>query len=69
MELRSRLPGGRVRELSERVESLEADVAELRRHHLRLAELADLVQELLVPMASQDRERIDRAIEKFQDSI
>ena len=69
MELRSRLPGGRVRELSERVESLEADVAELRRHHLRLAELADLVQELLVPMASQDRERIDRAIEKFQDSL
>lgn len=69
MELRSRLPGGRVRELSERVESLEADVAELRRHNLRLAELADIVQELLIPMASQDRERIEQAIEKFQGSI
>jgi hypothetical protein len=69
MELRSRLPGGRVRELTERVERLEADLAEVRRHNLRLAELADLVQELLVPMAGQDRERIDRAIEKFQDSI
>ncbi len=69
MELRSRLPRGRVRELTERVERLEADLAEVRRHNLRLAELADLVQELLVPMASQDRERIERAIEKFQDSI
>ena len=69
MELRSRLPGGRVRDLSERVERLEADLAEVRRHNLRLAELADLVQELLVPLARQDRERIDEAIEKFQDSI
>ena len=69
MELRSRLPGGRVRELTERVERLEADIAEVRRHNLRLAELADLVQELLIPMAGQDRERIERAIEKFQGSI
>ena len=69
MELRSRLPGGRVRELTERVERLEADIAEVRRHNLRLAELADLVQELLIPMAGQDRERIDEAIKKFQDSI
>lgn len=69
MELRSRLPGGHVRELTERVERLEADLAEVRRHNLRLAELADLVQELLIPMAGQDRERIDRAIEKFQDRI
>ncbi|MFC6344321.1 DUF6752 domain-containing protein [Nocardioides hankookensis] len=56
-------------ELTQRVERLEADLAEVRRHNLRLAELADLVQELLLPMADQDRERIDRAIEKFQDSI
>lgn len=69
MGLRSRLPGGRVHELTQRVERLEADLAEVRRHNLRLAELADLVQELLLPMADQDRERIDRAIEKFQDSI
>ena len=69
MGLRSRLPGGRMSELTQRVERLEADLAEVRRHNLRLAELADLVQELLLPMADQDRERIDRAIEKFQDSI
>lgn len=69
MELRSGRPVGRVRALTERVERLEADLAELRRHNLRLAELADLVQELLIPMADQDRERIDRAIEKFQGSL
>ena len=69
MELRSRLPGARVRELTERVEQLEADLAEVRRHNLRLAELADVVQELLIPMVDQDRERVDRAIQKFQDSL
>lgn len=56
-------------ELVERVESLEADIVELRRHNLRLAELTDVVQELLVPMASRDQARIDAAIEKFNESI
>jgi hypothetical protein len=56
-------------ELVERVESLEADIVELRRHNLRLAELTDVVQELLVPMASRDQARIDAAIEKFTESI
>jgi len=53
----------------ERVESLEADIVELRRHNLRLAELTDVVQELLVPMASRDQARIDAAIEKFNERI
>lgn len=57
------------KELVERVESLEADIVELRRHNLRLAELTDVVQELLVPMASRDQARIDAAIEKFTESI
>jgi hypothetical protein len=57
------------RELVERVESLEADIVELRRHNLRLAELTDVVQELLVPMASRDQARVDAAIEKFTESI
>ena len=57
------------RDLVERVESLEADIVELRRHNLRLAELTDVVQELLVPMASRDQARVDAAIEKFTESI
>lgn len=61
---------GRVRQdLLHRVESLEADVDELRRHNVRLAELADLVQELLVPIASRDQQRIDEAIDKFSQSL
>jgi hypothetical protein len=56
-------------DLERRVEGLEADVLELRRHHVRLAEIADVVQELLVPLASRDQARIDAAIEKFSQSL
>lgn len=62
-------PGGGTRELAERVARLEAEVADLRRHNLRLAELADLVQELLVPMAQRDQERVDAAIAALQDAL
>jgi hypothetical protein len=56
-------------DLASRVEALEADVLELRRHNVRLAEIADVVQELLVPLASRDQARIDEAIEKFSKSL
>lgn len=56
-------------ELERRVSELEADVEELRRHNLRLAELADLVQELLVPMASRDQARIDAALTRYTDGL
>ena len=56
-------------ELVQRIETLEADVLELRRHNVRLAEIADVVQELLVPVASRDQARIDEAIEKFSKSL
>ena len=72
MELSSLRPGsGRaaVQRLEERVAALEADLSELRRHNVRLAELADVVQELLVPMASRDEARIQQAIERFQESL
>ncbi|CAM3829774.1 DUF6752 domain-containing protein [Nocardioides marinus] len=62
-------PGGGDQELAERVARLEREVADLRRHNLRLAELADVVQELLVPMAQRDQERVDAAIAAFQDAL
>ena len=65
--LRPRL--GQSDDLVRRVEALEADVLELRRHSVRLAEIADVVQELLVPLASRDQARIDEAIEKFSRSL
>lgn len=55
--------------LRARVADLEAEVSELRRHHLRLAELTDVVQELLVPLASRDQDRIDEAIATFNQSL
>lgn len=60
---------GAVRELEQRVADLEADVTEMRRHNLRLAEIVDVVQELLVPLASRDEERVQEAIERFQESL
>ena len=72
MELRSLRPGSSraaVRRLEERVADLEADMTEMRRHNVRLAEIADVVQELLVPMASRDEEAIQEAIERFQESL
>jgi len=56
-------------DLEQRVSDLEQVITELRRHHLRVAELVDVVQELLIPMASQDQERIQEAIAKFGKSI
>jgi hypothetical protein len=72
VELRSLRPGSRkaaVRALEQRVADLEADLAEMRRHNVRVAELADVVQELLVPMASRDEAAIKEAIDRFQDSL
>lgn len=70
MELKNLLRRGPSRaDLVRRVEDLEADVLELRRHNLRLAEIVDIVTELLVPMASRDQETIDEAIEKFHESL
>ncbi|MGB0101834.1 MAG: DUF6752 domain-containing protein [Nocardioides sp.] len=58
-----------VRRLEQRICDLEADLAEMRRHNLRLAELADVVQELLVPMAGRDEVAVQEAIERFQESL
>jgi hypothetical protein len=61
--------GGLVSDLLARIEALEDEVQENRNLNLRIAELIDVVQELLVPVASQDRERIDAALAKFQSSL
>jgi hypothetical protein len=58
-----------VEQLERRVADLEADLTELRRHQLRLAELVDVVQELLVPVASRDEAAVQQAIERFQASL
>lgn len=59
----------RVTELEDRVSALEADLAEARRNNLRLAELIDVVQELLVPMADRDERKLREVIAKFADEL
>lgn len=56
-------------DLRSRVVAIEESIAELRRHHLRLAELTDVVQELVVPLASRDEARAAEAIDKFQQGL
>ena len=58
-----------LRALTERVERLEAENIELRRHGMRLAEVIDLVQELLVPVAARDEARIEEAVAAFRRSL
>jgi hypothetical protein len=70
LNIASRVTGrSTVKQLEQRVADLEADLAELRRHQLRLAELADVVQELLIPLADRDEAAIQRAISRFQESL
>lgn len=73
MQLRSwrgpRVDAEAVRRLEERVAALEEDLAAVRRHHLRLAELTDVVQELLVPAATRDEAALAEAVERFRTSL
>ncbi len=54
-----------VARLRKRVVDLEQEVQELRRLSPRLAELADLVQELLVPAAKRDDERLKELLDDY----
>ncbi|HYG93751.1 MAG TPA: DUF6752 domain-containing protein [Nocardioides sp.] len=58
----SRVAPGSTREeidrLRERVEELEAEVQEARRLNRRVAELLDVVEELLVPLSLRDEEKV-----------
>ena len=56
-------------ELLARIDDLEAAVEENRNLNLRVAELVDLVQELLIPVASQDEDKIQAALAEFQRSL
>ena len=60
---------GTVRRLEQRVADLEADLTEVRRQHLRLAELADVVQELLVPLSARDEAAVQDALERYRKSL
>ena len=55
--------------LRDRVAVLEDEVQECRQLNLRLAELTDVVQELLLPVAARDEQRITEALEKYSRGL
>jgi hypothetical protein len=66
----ARAPGqGRRQALVARIEELEAEVQECRRLNMRIAELTDVVQELLLPVAQRDEELLRERLEKYSGSL
>ena len=61
--------GDRLDELQQRLEELQAEVQECRQLNIRLAEVTDLVEQLLLPIAAQDQEKIAAAVEKYTRTL
>jgi hypothetical protein len=55
--------------LRERVAVLEAEVQECRQLNLRLAELTDVVEELLLPLAQRDEQQVSAVLEKYSQGL
>ena len=58
-----------VAELRRRVTELENEVQECRQLNLRLAELTDLVQNLLLPVAARDEQRVAELMERYSKGL
>lgn len=58
-----------VQELRERVAELEDEVQQARRLHLRVAELTDIVQELLVPLAQRDEDKVREYLDRYSPRL
>jgi hypothetical protein len=64
--------GGRIlarRRLQRRVARLEDEVQECRQVNLRVAELTDVVAELLLPVAQRDEARISEVLRRYERSV
>jgi hypothetical protein len=60
---------GQLLALSKRVDELEAEVQEARRLNRRLAEISDVVEEVLVPAANRDDERLRRLLDEYSKRL
>jgi hypothetical protein len=61
--------GDRLDQLQQRLEDLEAEVQECRKLNVRLAEVTDLVEQLLLPMAARDEDAVAAAVEKYSRTM
>lgn len=58
-----------VKALRDRVARLEAEVQEGRRLNRRVAEITDVVEEVLLPATNRDEERMQRALDKYASTL
>ena len=56
----------RLEAIEQRVASLEREVQENRALNRRLAELIDVVAELLLPMSQRDEERVAELLDRYR---
>lgn len=68
-QIRSGLRAEDAESLKARITELEAEMQEARRLNLRLAELTDVVQELLLPVAQRDEEKVAEAVERYSKGV
>ena len=68
-KFRAKVQAEGVESLKERVAVLEEEVQECRQLNLRLAELTDVVQELLLPVAERDEKRIAEVMERYAKGL
>lgn len=61
--------GAELDALRDRVAVLEDEVQECRQLNLRLAELTDIMQELLLPVSQRDEERVAELMVRYQKSL
>ena len=58
-----------VAQLARRVSDLELELQECRRLNRRLAELTDVVQELLVPIEQRDEQKLRETLERYAHAL
>lgn len=58
-----------LKQLEQRIATLEEELHNYQTTHVRLAEVIDLVQELLVPVAQQDPAKVDELVRRFTDEL
>jgi signal transduction histidine kinase len=58
-----------VRTLSQRVSELESEMQEARRLNTRIAELTDVVAEVLLPVDQRDEAAVRAALSRYTDTL
>jgi len=58
-----------IKGLRSRIVALEDEIQQSRQLNRRLAELTDIVQELLIPISQRDEEKVREQLERYSGSL